>query len=119
MHQQNLHPLTLYQALHVRQYAKDHVLYGALLLEDHACQIEQHLIALDFQLRFLKQLRIAQSDATELQIRGEDLQRRRDEGLLLYCAASVVKRLMWQIKIHKENPFPLPHTDTHTHTRMG
>lgn len=77
MHQQNLHPLTLYQTLHVRQYAKDHVFDGALLLKDHACQIEQHLITLDFQLRFLKQLRITQSDATELQVRGEDLQRRK------------------------------------------
>lgn len=76
VHEQDLHALALDETLHVGENAEDHVLDGALLLEDHARQIQQHLITLDFQLRFLKELRIAQANATELQIRGKDLKQK-------------------------------------------
>lgn len=79
VNEQNLDTLALDETLHVGEYAEDHVLYGALLLEDHACQIQQHLISLNFQLRFLKKLRIAQANATELQIRGKDLKQQEKE----------------------------------------
>jgi len=73
--QEDLDPLALDETLHVGEDAEDHVLDGALLLEDHAGQIQEHLVPLDFQLRFLIQLCISQSNATELQIRRKDLER--------------------------------------------
>jgi len=71
--QEDLDALALDETLHVGENAEDHVLNGALLLEDHACQIQEHLIPLDLQLRFLIQLCIPQPNPTELQIRGKDL----------------------------------------------
>lgn len=50
----------------MRQYPEHHVLDRALLLEDHACQIEQHLVALHLELGLFVQLGVTQADAAEL-----------------------------------------------------
>lgn len=71
--EQDLDALALDETLHVGEDAEDHVLDGALLLEDHPGQVEEHLVPLYFQLRFLVQLGIPQPDAAELQVRGKDL----------------------------------------------
>lgn len=57
----------------MRQYPEHHVLDRALLLEDHAGQIEQHLVALHLELGLFVQLGVAQADAAELQVGREDL----------------------------------------------
>ena len=66
-----LNPLALDEWLGVREDSEHHVLYGTLLLEDHPCQVEQHLVPLHLQLTLLVQLSIPQPNPTELQIAGE------------------------------------------------
>lgn len=73
VHQQYLHPLTLDQTLRVRENSEDHVLNGALLLEDHTRQVKQNLVPLDLQLRLLVEMRIAQTNTAELQVTREYL----------------------------------------------
>lgn len=73
VHQQYLHPLTLDQTLRVRENSEDHVLNGALLLEDHTRQVKQNLVPFDLQLRLLVEMRIAQSNTAELQVTREYL----------------------------------------------
>lgn len=46
----DLNSLALNKTLHVSQYPEDHVLDGALLLENHSGQIQQHLVAFHLQL---------------------------------------------------------------------
>lgn len=67
----HLNPMTLDERLCVCENAKHHMLHRALLLKDHSRQIQQHLIALHFQLTFFIQLRVPQPDATKLQITGK------------------------------------------------
>ena len=69
----HLHPLALDQALRVRQNPEHHVLYRALLLEDHSGQVQQHLVPLDFELRLLVEVSVPQPDSAKLQVTGEYL----------------------------------------------
>ena len=50
------------------------MLYRALLFEDHAGQVQQHLVAFHLQLRFLVEVRVA----------GEDFFVELGEGLVAY-----------------------------------
>ena len=60
------------------------MLYRALLFEDHAGQVQQHLVAFHLQLRFLVEVRVAETDAAELEVAGEDFFVELGEGLVAY-----------------------------------
>lgn len=64
----HLNPMTLDERLSVCKNAKDHVLHGALFFKDHSSKIQQHLIALDFQLTFFIELRVPQPNTAKLEI---------------------------------------------------
>lgn len=57
----------------MREDPEDHVLHGALLLEDHPGKVEEDLIPFHLQLALLVELRVSQADATELKVTRKHL----------------------------------------------
>jgi hypothetical protein len=68
----------------VRQYPENDVLDGALLLEYHPGQVEQHLVPLHLQLGLLVEVGVAEADAAELEVAGEHLLVLLGEGVVAY-----------------------------------
>jgi hypothetical protein len=68
----------------VRQYPENDVLDGALLLEYHPGQVEQHLVPLHLQLGLLVEVGVAETDAAELEVAGEHLLVLLGEGVVAY-----------------------------------